>query len=148
MAWTIGLIRYIRDSLPGQLLGWSSTDGMVPENLTIRLTGSNLNYGASGARGFAAGQESWRPPWPVSSPPLITFTAGTAGAFGILLGAFFAISFAIRKEDVSGTLTGDAPAVPAAARGTSPSGTAFAGNRKSPGRVWRSHNPCSCRCCW
>jgi hypothetical protein len=28
---------------------------------------------------------------------------------GILFGAFFAISFAIRKEDVTGTLTGHAP---------------------------------------
>ena len=40
---------------------------------------------------------------------LITFTAGTAAAFGILFGAFFAISLAIRKEDVTGTLTGRAP---------------------------------------
>ncbi len=28
---------------------------------------------------------------------------------GTLFGAFFAISFAIRKEDVTGTLTGHAP---------------------------------------
>jgi hypothetical protein len=40
---------------------------------------------------------------------LITFAAGTAAAFGILFAAFFAISFAIRKEDVTGTLTGRAP---------------------------------------
>ena len=40
---------------------------------------------------------------------LITFAAGTAAAFGILFGAFFAISFAIRREDVTGTLTGHAP---------------------------------------
>ena len=40
---------------------------------------------------------------------LITFAAGTAAAFVVLFGAFFAISFAIRKEDVSGTLTGHAP---------------------------------------
>jgi len=40
---------------------------------------------------------------------LIIFAAATAGAFGILFGAFFAISFAIRKEDVTGTLTGHAP---------------------------------------
>jgi hypothetical protein len=35
---------------------------------------------------------------------------------GILFGAFFAISFAKRKADVTGTLTGHAPAVPAGAR--------------------------------
>jgi hypothetical protein len=40
---------------------------------------------------------------------LITFTIGTAAAFGVLFGAFFAISFAIRREDVTGTLTGHAP---------------------------------------
>ena len=40
---------------------------------------------------------------------LIAFTVGTAAAFGILFGAFFAISFAIRREDVTGTLTGHAP---------------------------------------
>ncbi len=40
---------------------------------------------------------------------LIIFAAATAGAFGILFGAFFAISFAIRREDVTGTLTGRAP---------------------------------------
>ena len=40
---------------------------------------------------------------------LIVFTIGTATAFGVLFGAFFAISFAIRREDVTGTLTGHAP---------------------------------------
>ena len=40
---------------------------------------------------------------------LIAFAAGTAAAFGILFGAFFVISFAIRREDVTGTLTGHAP---------------------------------------
>ena len=40
---------------------------------------------------------------------LIAFGAGTAAAFGILFGAFFVISFAIRREDVTGTLTGHAP---------------------------------------
>jgi hypothetical protein len=40
---------------------------------------------------------------------LITFAAGTAAAFGILFSAFFVISFAIRREDVTGTLTGHAP---------------------------------------
>jgi hypothetical protein len=40
---------------------------------------------------------------------LITFAAGTAAAFAILFGAFLAISFAIRREDVTGTLTGHAP---------------------------------------
>lgn len=40
---------------------------------------------------------------------LIIFTLGTAAAFGVLFGAFFAISYAIRKEDVTGTLTGYAP---------------------------------------
>ena len=40
---------------------------------------------------------------------LIIFAAATAGAFGILFGAFFAISFAIRREDVTGTLAGHAP---------------------------------------
>lgn len=40
---------------------------------------------------------------------LITFAAGTVAAFGILFGAFFVISFAIRREDVTGTLTGHAP---------------------------------------
>jgi hypothetical protein len=44
------------------------------------------------------------------------FTRGTAAAMGILFGAFFAISFAKRKADVTGTLTGHAPAVPAGAR--------------------------------
>lgn len=55
MAWIIRLVRYIRDSLPGQLLGCSSTYGMVPDNLIIRLTGSNLNYGASGTPRVTAG---------------------------------------------------------------------------------------------
>ena len=50
---------------------------------------------------------------------LITFAAGTAAAFGILFGAFFAISFAIRREDVTGTLTGHAPS--RASRGRGPS---------------------------
>lgn len=40
---------------------------------------------------------------------LIIFTLGAAAAFGVLFGAFFAISYAIRKEDVTGTLTGYAP---------------------------------------
>lgn len=40
---------------------------------------------------------------------LIIFTLGTAAAFGVLFGAFFAISYAIRKEDVTGTLAGYAP---------------------------------------
>jgi hypothetical protein len=40
---------------------------------------------------------------------LIAFTAGTAAAFGVLFGALFVISFAIRREDVTGTLTGHAP---------------------------------------
>jgi hypothetical protein len=40
---------------------------------------------------------------------LITFTAGTAVAFSVLFGAFFAISLAIRREDKTGTLTGHAP---------------------------------------
>lgn len=40
---------------------------------------------------------------------LIVFVAGTAAAFGVLFGAFFAISLAIRKEDVTGTLAGQAP---------------------------------------
>jgi len=39
----IWLIRYIRASLSGQLLGCSSTCGMVPDNLIIRLTRSNSN---------------------------------------------------------------------------------------------------------
>jgi hypothetical protein len=82
---------------------------MVPENLIIRLTGSTLNYGASGTRGFTAGQESWEAPMAGFITTLITFAAGTAAAFGILLGAFLAISFAIRREDVTGTLTGHAP---------------------------------------
>ena len=40
---------------------------------------------------------------------LVVVTAGTAAAFGILFGAFLAIAFAIRREDVTGTLTGHAP---------------------------------------
>lgn len=40
---------------------------------------------------------------------LVTFTAVTAAAFGVLFGAFLAISFAIRREDATGTLTGRAP---------------------------------------
>jgi hypothetical protein len=39
----------------------------------------------------------------------IAFGAALAGALGVLFGAFFAISFAIRREDKSGTLTGLAP---------------------------------------
>lgn len=40
---------------------------------------------------------------------LIAFTAVTAVAFGLLFGAFIAISRAIRREDVAGTLGGRAP---------------------------------------
>lgn len=40
---------------------------------------------------------------------LIVFAAGTAVAFGILFGAFFAVCRAIRREDGSGTVTGQAP---------------------------------------
>jgi hypothetical protein len=39
----------------------------------------------------------------------IVFAVGTAVAFGILFGSFFAISRAIRKEDWTGSLTGQAP---------------------------------------
>jgi hypothetical protein len=82
---------------------------MVPENLIIRLTRSNPNYGASGTREATAGQESWEAPMAGFVSTLIIFTLGTAAAFGVLFGAFFAISFAIRREDVTGTLTGHAP---------------------------------------
>lgn len=40
---------------------------------------------------------------------LIAFAVVTTFAFGILLGAFSAICRAIRREDGSGTVTGQAP---------------------------------------
>lgn len=40
---------------------------------------------------------------------LLTFVIALAAAYGVLFGAFLAISFAIRREDKVGTLTGRAP---------------------------------------
>lgn len=40
---------------------------------------------------------------------LVTFVIALSVLCGVLVGAFLAISFAIRKEDKVGTLTGRAP---------------------------------------
>jgi hypothetical protein len=40
---------------------------------------------------------------------LIAFSLVTAVVFGVLFGAFFTICRAIRREDGSGTVTGQAP---------------------------------------
>lgn len=40
---------------------------------------------------------------------LLPFTIAFSVVCGVLVGAFFAISFAIRREDRVGTLTGRAP---------------------------------------
>jgi len=40
---------------------------------------------------------------------IVTIAIASAVAFGVLFGAFLAISFAIRREDKIGTLTGRAP---------------------------------------
>ena len=40
---------------------------------------------------------------------LVTIAIASSVAFGVLFGAFLAISFAIRREDRVGTLTGRAP---------------------------------------
>jgi hypothetical protein len=40
---------------------------------------------------------------------LVTIAIALSVAYGVLFGAFLAISFAIRREDNIGTLTGHAP---------------------------------------
>jgi hypothetical protein len=57
-----------------------------------------------GARGPAAGGS-----WEATVASIVWIAIGTAVAYGAVFGSFLAISFAIRREDKVGTLTGRAP---------------------------------------
>src|SRR5215471_15339607 len=102
--------RMTRSTLAGQVFGYSHTCRIDLTIHSTRLTGSWCPTRAH--RGRPAGDrrpESWEATMAGFTTVLFTFAAVTTAALGILFGAFLAISFAIRREDKVGTLTGRAP---------------------------------------